>query len=375
MNFSRIKTGLLNRTFSFINERRGWFSDRKIIVIESDDWGSIRMPNKEVYDEMLNSSLRVDNCNYCNYDSLASNDDFQHLYEILSKHKDFNGRSPVITANTIMANPNFEKIRDSDFKEYHYESFLKTIERYPNHSFKSWQEGIDRNLFFPQFHGREHLNVTRWMVALQNNSKEVHHAFRNNFFGISKTISNENNPSFMAALDIDELKAQQVINKSIEEGLGMFEKIFGYPSESFIAPNYIWNSEVENVLANNGVRILQGGVIQKVPLSKDKYNYTGKINKNKQIYLKRNVIFEPSKGTDKNWIADSLKQIDTAFKLHKPSIICSHRVNFIGNIHEKNRTDNLKMLDSLLSESLKKWPDIEFMTSAELGNLIRNDIS
>ncbi|NTW32234.1 MAG: hypothetical protein HGB12_06370 [Bacteroidetes bacterium] len=27
----------------------GWRTDRKILVIESDDWGSIRMPSKETY--------------------------------------------------------------------------------------------------------------------------------------------------------------------------------------------------------------------------------------------------------------------------------------------------------------------------------------
>ena len=27
----------------------GWRTNRHIVVIESDDWGSIRMPSKEVY--------------------------------------------------------------------------------------------------------------------------------------------------------------------------------------------------------------------------------------------------------------------------------------------------------------------------------------
>jgi hypothetical protein len=32
-----------NRTLSYVNNRRGWKTDRKIVVIESDDWGIIRM--------------------------------------------------------------------------------------------------------------------------------------------------------------------------------------------------------------------------------------------------------------------------------------------------------------------------------------------
>jgi hypothetical protein len=37
----------------YINSR-GWKTKRKIVVIESDDWGSIRMPSKSVV-ELLKS--------------------------------------------------------------------------------------------------------------------------------------------------------------------------------------------------------------------------------------------------------------------------------------------------------------------------------
>ena len=43
MTIDRLRQGITNRTMKFINERRGWKTDRKIVVIESDDWGSIRM--------------------------------------------------------------------------------------------------------------------------------------------------------------------------------------------------------------------------------------------------------------------------------------------------------------------------------------------
>ena len=372
MDLERIKNGLQNRAMKYINERRGWRTNRKIVVIESDDWGSIRMPNKKVYDKMLASGLRVDKCNYCKYDTLASKDDFEQLYKVLIKHTDSKGNHPIITANTIVANPNFEEIRKNNFKEYFYEPFTETLKKYPNHSFGSWQEGIDSKLFFPQFHGREHLNVARWMLALQNESKEVCRAFNNKFFGISKTISNENNPSFMAAMDTDNIASQEIVNNSIREGLKMFEEIFGYKSESFIAPNYVWNKEVEDVLFEENIKYLQGGYIQKVPQKGSNYNYTGKRNKNNQIYLTRNVLFEPSMLADKDWVNTSLLEIEKSFKHQKPAIICSHRVNFIGGVFEENRTKTLKLLDELLFKSLKKWPSIEFMTSVELGDLIKN---
>lgn len=38
----------------------GWKTNRKIIVIESDDWGSIRMPSKEVYELFLSKGFPID---------------------------------------------------------------------------------------------------------------------------------------------------------------------------------------------------------------------------------------------------------------------------------------------------------------------------
>ena len=54
----------------------------------------------------------------------------------------------------------------------------------------------------------------------------------------------------------------------------------------------------------------------------------------------------------------------------KPAIISTHRINFIGFLDERNRTSNLKSFSLLLENILKKWPDVEFMTTVSLGHLI-----
>ena len=50
--------------------------------------------------------------------------------------------------------------------------------------------------------------------------------------------------------------------------------------------------------------------------------------------------------------------------------ISSHRVNYVGWLNEDNRANGLIKLDELLSRIIKKWPNVEFMTSSELGDLI-----
>ena len=70
MNLRRISAGVNNRVQRYISEHRGWTTDRKILVIESDDWGSIRMPSREIYEKSLRAGYRVDLNMFDKYDSL-----------------------------------------------------------------------------------------------------------------------------------------------------------------------------------------------------------------------------------------------------------------------------------------------------------------
>jgi len=358
----------------------GWRTKRKIVVIESDDWGSIRMPSKEVFNKLLKAGIRVDQCPYNSYDSLASEDDLSALFETLLTFKDKNGNCPVITANTIVANPDFDKIRDSGFKEYHYELFTETLQKYPNHSnsFQLWQDGIKEGVFYPQFHGREHVNINRWMKGLQDNLAETHFAFNCGLFGISTNITSEKRKSYMATFDFDIKTELDYQRKIISEGLDHFDKIFGYRSKSFIATNYVWNSNLEPELAKGKIKYLQGAFYQFQPEGNNKpykkiRHRTGEKNNLGLIYLTRNCSFEPSLFGNTGIINNCLEDMATAFRWGKPAVINSHRVNYVGTIVPENRVNNLKLLSELIKSALLKWPQIEFVSSDHLGDIISGE--
>jgi hypothetical protein len=50
-----------------------------------------------------------------------------------------------------------------------------------------------------------------------------------------------------------------------------------------------------------------------------------------------------------------------------------HRLNVIGSIDERNRAENLIELKWLLKEIVRTYPEVEFMSSDELGQLIENN--
>jgi len=374
MSITYLKRKILN----FYINSWGLRTNRKIVVFESDDWGSIRMPSRIIYNKMLNHGYKLDNNQYQKYDSLASSDDLSALFDILITFSDYNGNHPVFTANTITSNPDFSRIRKSGFKEYYSELFISTLEKYygDNSTFFLWQQGINSKIFSPQFHGREHFNVSRWMKSLQSGHMDTIRAFDNNIVDLGTSDIILDNNSYMDALRYRNDEEFDFVIKSLKEGLDQFESLFGYRSKSFVAPRYTWTPEIEKPLNESGIIFIKSRPYQSVPVSydlniyKNKILYTGKRNKYGQIYMVRNAYFEPSSYQSFDWIGKTLKSITTAFSHKKPAIICTHRVNYIGSIFEKNRKTNLIKLKELLRAILKKYPDVEFLTSDDLGAIM-----
>lgn len=358
-----------------ITNSQGWKTNEKIIIFESDDWGSVRMPNKAVQNAFKEKGYDVISNPYCKFDTLANSDDLNSLFKVLRKHKDKDGNHAMITANTVVANPIFSDIRASNFSDYNYEPFTETLkDYYPKEDvFSLWQEGIDDNIFFPQFHGREHVNVPLWLELLRNNNKAITDAFDLKFWGVPEIFYPSNIQNLQAAFGSVKPNDVEFYRKSLVEGLNLFEKIFNFKSETFIANNYTWSDPLNNTLYENGIIGLQGMKYQKVPLSdgcgiKLRPKFTGKINELGQVYMVRNCVFEPSQMSKNfNNVDNCLSNITNAFFFNKPAIITSHRLNFIGVLSKENRDLNLLMLDKLIKTILEKWPDVIFMTSNKLA--------
>ena len=357
----------------------GWKTNRKLIVIESDDWGSVRMPSLEACEALRKAGLDMDSEDFGRYnvnDTLADQEDLSMLFEVLCHHVDKNGSNPVITAVTIVANPDFQKIRNNGFREYYFEPFNITLERY-GHSdaFALWKEGIEKSLFVPEFHGREHLNVAAWMRALQSGDKEVMLAFDKGCWGYNN--KHRFGLRYQAAFDLEFQQDLVVQAEAIKSGLLLFKKLFGYQAGFFVPPNGPYNNSLDQAAAEGGIRFISSPKLQHEVLGEGKtrlcLHYMGQKNKQNQIYLTRNCVFEPNIG-GRDWVDSCLNDIRIAFKWNKPAIISSHRVNYIGVLNKANRDRGLKELDTLLAKVRSKWPDTEFITSSALGDLITKSL-
>lgn len=366
---------LFNRALRVLSYK----TDRKIVVFESDDWGNAGVSSRTQYDRLLGLGLPLERSIYDRFDTLANSTDLQMLFDILSKYRDSEGNVPIITANTVVANPDYAKIRQNGFKKYCFEPFNQTLARFSDehsNAFELWEQGITAGVFFPQFHGREHLNEALWMNELRKGEGTLTRlAFDNRIHGVF-TDDVQLRARSREMLYFNSTEQLTLINDALKQGLDMFENIFGYRSKSFIAPRYVWSSSNEHTLSGSGVRYLQGQQFQLIPrhdseTKRKKIRYTSCHNSLGQIYLTRNVFFEPV--SDKNATEHCLNLIDKAFAANMPAIVSTHRINFMGHLDPDNRDNGLRELNTLLWSIVKRWPDVEFMTSVALGELIEKE--
>ena len=370
-NSSAIVQSLKSYLSATLINRKGKSVTKKLVVIESDDWGAIRTPSKDAVQAFQKKGLDLGNSIY-KVDALESKDDLELLFSVLAKHRDRSGSAAKITANAIMANPDFDKIRASNFTEFHYEKFTETFQKYPKHAnnLNLWLEGKSNGVFQPQFHGREHLNYKRWLKVLQQNNEAAHFCFDRN-----ATYSGTGDYSFMEEYDWDSTEDIPEQKSVIADGLNIFKETFGEISRSFIAPCYNWDPLVEVVLREHGVEWIQGLRSQLIPTGTfDQYTSLrhtfGESNSLGIKYNIRNCMFEPSMNPNRDWVNSCLAQISSAFHWNKPAVICAHRINFVGFIDEKNRDRGLQDLDLLLTSILKKWPEVHFISTDELSQYI-----
>lgn len=358
----------------------GWRSDRKIVVFESDDWGSIRMPSKKVYEKCLKSGYPVDKNAYERYDSLMSKDDLELLFDLLSGFRDRSDNPPVMTINCVVANPDFEKIEQYNFEKYYFEPVTDTFSRYPKHegNFKIWQNAMESKLIFPQFHAREHLNVSLFMDALKRKDADVIFGFNNRMPGCIPGGAVNMGNSYVEATNYSSIKDKDEKLSIYLDGLDLFKKLFGFNSDTIIPPNFIWSPDFNKPVKDKGVLVFQGIRKMGEPSLNCKFRYhsfhMGKMNDLGQINLVRNSVFEPSllRLQPQDMLNRCLSDMQSAFMMSKPAIISCHRINYVGYIDEKNRDTTLKLLRALLTIALRKWPDIEFMSSSQLGRIILN---
>lgn len=344
----------------------------KLLIIESDDWGSNRMPSKKVLSSLISNRVLPEDCSSNDrYDTIIRSSDLELLYEVLTSVRDKYGNYAVITPFFNVANPDFEAIKQDDFRRYYYETFDKTLDKYGEKEsvLTLLKTGIKEGIICPAYHGREHLCVPLWMKFLQNNDPIVRKAFEYGYYSVPNIIGVPNLArAFRPSLYFDTVEDKEYIKKSLVDGIVLMEKLLSVKPTCFCPPNGISHTEFDETLSKEGIvgittsgnRIESDG---KGGYTKNRIKWPSQ-NAWGQKYYYRNCWFEQSQHRI-DAIDFCMNQIRGAFRWNRPAIICSHHINYAGGVDVKNRDNGISLLSELLKRVIKEWPDVVFSSSNE----------
>ena len=346
----------------------GWSTKKKLVLIESDDWGSIRMSSKSVYDKLVAEGAG-EGSYFDKYDSLESKEDVELLFDVLSSVKDSKGHVAIMQPFAVVANPNYEAIKQNGASEYVYETFIETYKRaqHTEHTFDVIQEGMHSGLWSPQFHGREHVQVYRWVRSIKEG-----HRLSTLQFGMHSFHSGctPKNVLFYNAFDYETSEELGKIKNIVSEGIDLFEQIYKETPVAMCPPCGYSNDDLIGYIEGKGLLLHPGQYLY--PNNKGGHQTNNKLwGAQGQKYLRfyrRNCKFEPARDHNIDWVDRCMTEMKIAFRWGKPAVIDTHRVNFIGSINSENRDYTLKEMKRLLQAIVKQWPDVEFVNSKELYN-------
>ncbi|QKK02928.1 MAG: hypothetical protein HND55_09895 [Pseudomonadota bacterium] len=233
-----------------------------------------------------------------------------------------------------------------------------------------WQEGMERGLLQPQFHGREHLNVELFEHKLRSGAPDLlANVEQDSLTGIAGDPAMPG-VGFTHAFGLHDGAALPGHREILTDGLDRFEEVWGFRSKTFTPPAQKLHPALHETAESGGVvsidkpfrctRAMGDGT------SRREVNHSGRQREQNHVTVVRNVVFEPGKDMGFDPVKRALQQVAAAFRWHKPAIISSHRVNFCGHLDEANRKRGLEDLRKLLEKITARWPDIEFVSVDEL---------
>jgi len=354
---------------------RGWKTDRKIVVFSVDDYGNVRLDSRQARGRLDRAGLRVLS-RFDAYDTMETREDLEMLFEVLASVTDSRGNHAVFTPFAVPCNIDFERMAEEGYEEYRYELLPVTYEKLAavepdayEGAWRLWREGIDKGVLAPQFHGREHLNLKVFTEKLVARDHEVMTCLQNRSY---TSISDSGYPTigYTAAFDFWEFSENERFEEIIRSGLDAFNEVFGFRPVHFTPPGGREHSVIHRHLKHAGIRFIDTPLVKFEHQGKGRYkktiNHTGKKTSGGLICGVRNVVFEPGDERGFDWVDFSLRQIQAAFRWRRPAVISSHRVNYCGHILQENRKNGIYLLKKLLRNIVNRWPDVVFMSSAEL---------
>jgi hypothetical protein len=311
-----------------------------VLILESDDWGVGPLEQAEALDKIV---------------------------QCLSGFRDQTGHSAVMTLGIILEVPDGERIRQDDVRAYHGLRINAPVFA-PIRS--AMGAGIEAHVLAPQLHGLTHYRPST-LLKLAGSNVQVREWLTGSSPATTESLPDALQSNWIDAVSLPSLPLSDAeIEHEAREACAAHRELFGQPRVA-VATTFIWNDRVEQAWKEQGVdtvvtpgrRYTSRNVLGQ-PDGVDKRMYNGMISSRDLLYLVRDVYFEPARGHGPERIVDGAIAKTT---LGRPTLVETHRFNFLG----PSADTSLRALCDALARVMALWPQIRFLSSAELTDVYR----
>ncbi len=344
----------------------GFFFDRPLVILQSDDWGRVGLRGQEGLAQLQSAGLNLGERPYDLY-TLETAQDLAELSQLLKRHRDANGRPACLEMNFMMANLDFAKMESENFQRIHLHALSDGLPdpwRRPG-LFEAYRDGIDAGVFYPALHGLTHFcrqAVDRELAAQGDHASQI------------KTLWKAGTPYIhwrmpwigYEYLDTHHSPEECFLSSEaqlevIGAAVGNFAKMFSTLPRSACAPGYRADQNTHKTWAHFGARVAQNGPGAISPPHLDRFGL---------LHLYRTLDFEPALDA-KLSVGKCLDTVSGTFQQGLPLIVSIHSINFHSTVRDF-RTRSLALLDEFLSAIESKFPSLLYLHDGDLYDLIQS---
>jgi hypothetical protein len=307
-----------------------------VLIFESDDWG----PAPPEHAEMLAA-----------------------IAGLLAEFSDRTGRHPVMTLAVVLAIPEPGQEPAASLSE------LTLAEPQFRPIVEAMQAGGRAGVFQLQLHGRSHYWRETLLVARESDTAVARWLAGPDTWhteALPPELQSRWEPRIAGKpFRIDDATASAAAARDAH----LFRECLGTEATIAVPNRFDWNPAVESGWAEAGVRTVVtpgryfGHRGQFGPPNSFKLITNGMRSESVR-YVVRDQYFEPFKG---HTVGDGLRALAVNTALSRPTLLETHRANFLD---VATRDRSLSLMRELLAEALARYPELRFLSTAELVNAI-----
>jgi len=338
----------------------GFYFDRPIVLLQSDDWGRVGLRDQEGLEQLRSAGLVLGERPYDFY-TLETADDLGALRDMLKRHRDSMGRNPCVLMNFVSANLDFAKMEAAGFEKIFT---LPLADGLPEGWSRpglidAFREGIDEGVFHPALHGSTHFcrsAVERNLASNGDRADLLRTLWRVGTPYIHWRMPWIGYEYWDSELDEDDRFLSADTQRGlIGQTIGEFAKLFSTLPRSAVAPGHRANGDTHHAWAQYGIRVAQNG---------PGTNFPPHFDHHKILNLSRSVNFEVATNVSFS-VDESLRQAEACFERGIPAIVSVHSINFHSTVQDY-RSRTIRSLDQFFTALEAKHADLRYLHDEDL---------